>query len=67
MQQIDAFLDAYKPKCICFHCLAAVTGRSQDEVTSVVNELVHTQRAATKHAECFNCNVKGLVAYWRPA
>lgn len=64
MQQIDAFLSAYRPKCICLPCLAVVTYRMDDDVDETVSKLVAERRAVTKHAECFNCNDKTRVVCW---
>jgi hypothetical protein len=63
--QIESFLSAYEPKCICSKCLAAVTERGEDDVTATVMEL--TDRAARRdaHRRCLNCGAKLLVVGWR--
>ena len=43
-QEIDAFLAAYKPRYICFPCLAKVTAREPADVKQAVDALI--RRAA---------------------
>lgn len=59
--QIEAFLDAYRPKFICIYCLAAVTSREEADVRGTVQMLLAERRAETRVAECMNCNREAFV------
>jgi hypothetical protein len=59
--EIEAFLDAYKPKYICLACLSQVTARESADVRTIVDALLATRRAESKVAECLNCNAMAFV------
>jgi hypothetical protein len=59
--EIQAFLDAYKPKFICLPCLGRVTAREAEDVRMAVNALLITLRAESQVAECLNCNAMAFV------
>jgi hypothetical protein len=61
MQEIEAFLSAYRPKFICLPCLSAVTARDADDVRRAVDALLAERRAETQAAECLNCNTTAFV------
>ena len=65
MDEIHAFLSAFKPRSICLGCLAAVTGRADTDVTTAVDTLVSTHQAGT--GVCLNCAGCGLVVRLRAA
>jgi hypothetical protein len=59
--EIQAFLDAYRPRFICLPCLAMVTSREDADVRVTVDALLAERRAETEVAECLNCNVQAFV------
>ena len=59
--EIEAFLNAYRPRFICLPCLAAVTSREDADVRVTVDALLAERRAETAVAECLNCNAKAFV------
>jgi hypothetical protein len=61
MQEMGAFLAAYKPKFICLPCLSTVTAREPADVKQAVTLLLAERRAETQVAECLNCNVTAFV------
>jgi hypothetical protein len=59
--EIEAFLEAYRPKYICLACLGQVTARDSADVKTVVVALLATRRAESQIAECLNCNAMAFV------
>ena len=59
--EIEAFLEAYKPKYICLACLSQVTAREAADVKTTVETLLATRRAESRVAECLNCNAMAFV------
>jgi hypothetical protein len=59
--EIEAFLEACKPKYICLACLSQVTVRAPADVKTIVEALLATRRAESQIAECLNCNAMAFV------
>ena len=59
--EIDAFLDAYRPRFICLSCLVVVTARTPPDVKQAIDLLLAERRAESQVGECLNCNATAFV------